>query len=85
MTVAFDLISDLHTDTWTDFDWTGQATSPYCVVAGDVTRDRKTLVDTLTHLGECYPGGVFYIDGNDEHSYYLDDLGSSYQLSLIHI
>lgn len=79
MTVAFDLISDLHTDTWTNFDWTGQATSPYCVVAGDITRDRKTLVDTLTHLGECYPGGVFYIDGNDEHSYYLDDLGSSYQ------
>lgn len=78
MTFAFDLISDLHIETWTNFDWSGQATSPYCVVAGDVSRDRKILVDTLTHLGECYPGGVFYIDGNDEHRYSLDDLGASY-------
>jgi len=79
MTFAFDLISDLHINTWDSFDWTGQATSPYCVVAGDVCRDRTTLVETLTHLGECYPGGVFYIDGNDEHSYYLEDLGNSYK------
>ena len=40
MKFAFDLISDLHIETWPDFDWTGQATSPYCVVAGDVARDR---------------------------------------------
>jgi hypothetical protein len=79
MTFAFDLISDLHVETWDQFDWAGQATSPYCVVAGDVCRDRTVLVDTLTHLGQCYPGGVFYIDGNDEHRYYLDDLDSSYR------
>jgi hypothetical protein len=79
MTFAFDLISDLHVETWNQFNWTGQATSPYCVVAGDVCRDRTLLVDTLTHLGQCYPGGVFYIDGNDEHRYYLDDLDSSYR------
>jgi predicted phosphodiesterase len=83
MTFAFDLISDLHIDTWKDFDWTGQATSPYCVVAGDVTRDRAELLAALEHLGQCYPGGVFYIDGNDEHSYYLDNLGDSYR-SLYH-
>jgi predicted phosphohydrolase len=79
MTFAFDLISDLHVETWDQFNWAGQATSPYCVVAGDVCRDRTLLVDTLTHLGQCYPGGVFYIDGNDEHRYYLDDLDSSYK------
>jgi hypothetical protein len=79
MTFAFDLISDLHVETWDQFNWAGQATSPYCVVAGDVCRDRAVLVDTLTHLGQCYPGGVFYIDGNDEHRYYLDDLDSSYK------
>jgi hypothetical protein len=79
MTFAFDLISDLHLETWDSFDWTAQATSPYCVVAGDVCRDRSLLIDTLTHLGQCYPGGVFYIDGNDEHRYYLADLGESYQ------
>ena len=80
MLFAFDLISDLHVDTWPQpFDWTGQATSPYCVVAGDVCRDRDLLVQTLTHLGQCYPGGVFYIDGNDEHRWYLSDLGESYR------
>lgn len=78
MTFAFDLISDLHIETWDDFDWTGQATSPYCVVAGDVCRDRSVLVDVLTHLGQCY-SAVFYIDGNDEHRYTLEDLGASYQ------
>lgn len=79
MTFAIDLISDLHIETWPDFDWSGQATSPYCIVAGDVCRDRQLLIDTLTHLGQCYPGGVFYIDGNDEHRYFLDNLGESYQ------
>ena len=78
MTFAFDLISDLHVETWDSFDWTGQATSPYCVVAGDVCRDRALLVDALTHLGQCYPGGVFYIDGNDEHRYQLEEIGTSY-------
>jgi predicted phosphodiesterase len=79
MTFAFDLISDLHVETWDSFDWAGQATSPYCVVAGDVARDRQLLLDALTHLGQCYPGGVFYVDGNEEHKDYLDDLGASYQ------
>ena len=79
MNFAFDLISDLHLETWDlPFDWTYQATSPYCVVAGDICRDRELLVEALTHLGQCYPGGVFYVDGNDEHRNYLEDLGSSY-------
>lgn len=78
MQFSFDLISDLHIETWDSFDWTGQATSPYCVVAGDVARDQQVLIDTLTHLGQCYQS-VFYIDGNDEHRYTLDDLGQSYR------
>lgn len=80
MRFSFDLISDLHIETWDQFDWTGQATSPYCVVAGDVCRDPEILRDSLQHLGGCYPGGVFYIDGNDEHRWYLDNLGNSYSL-----
>jgi UDP-2,3-diacylglucosamine pyrophosphatase LpxH len=79
MTFAFDLISDLHVETWDSFDWTGQPTSPYCVVAGDVSRDIDLLANTLEHLSDCY-AGVFYIDGNDEHRYSLDDLGNSYRL-----
>lgn len=78
MTFSFDLISDLHVETWPDFDWAGQATSPYCVVAGDVARDRDILINTLTHLGECYTG-VFYIDGNEEHKNHLENLEESYQ------
>lgn len=78
MQFAFDLISDLHIETWQDFDWTGQATSPFCVVAGDIARDREIVYETLEHLSSCYQA-VFYIDGNDEHRYYLEDLGSSYK------
>jgi hypothetical protein len=67
MSLAFDLISDLHIETWsTEFDWTYQATSPVCIVAGDVCRDQDILVRTLKHLGKCYQA-VFYVDGNDEH------------------
>lgn len=77
MSFAFDLISDLHIETWPDFDWTGQGTSPFCVVAGDIGRDRDTVIKTLKHLGTCYQA-VFYIDGNDEHYYYLDNLSASY-------
>jgi len=77
MSFAFDLISDLHRETWDDFDWTGQATSPYCVLAGDIARDRGLVIDTLTHLSKCYQA-IFYIDGNDEHRYYYADLNDSY-------
>ena len=77
MSLAFDLISDLHIDTWGDFNWEGQATSPVCVVAGDVARDRDTVTRTLRHLSKCYQA-VFYIDGNDEHTEYLENLGVSY-------
>ena len=78
MNFSFDLISDLHVETWDQFDWTGQATAPYCVVVGDVARNRERLLETLDHLGDCYPGGVFYIDGNEEHKDYLDNLSASY-------
>jgi len=51
MKVAFDLISDLHIDTWNEpFDWTGRATSPYAIVAGDIAEDRKLLSDALTNI-----------------------------------
>jgi len=51
MQLAFDLISDLHVDTWdTQFDWSGQPTSPHCVVIGDVCENRNLLYSTLEHL-----------------------------------
>ena len=78
MQFSFDLISDLHVETWDNFDWTAQATSPYCIVAGDIARDPEILAETLEHLGQCYLN-VFYIDGNDEHRWTLDNLGGSYR------
>ena len=79
MQFAFDLISDLHIETWPDsFDWTAQATSPVCIVAGDVCQDQTLLLKTLRHLGTCYRA-VFYIDGNDEHRDHITQLDSSYQ------
>ena len=79
MQISFDLISDLHVDTWPEpFDWTGMSTSVIAVVAGDISRDRTVVVETLKHLGECYRA-VIYIDGNDEHRWRLDNINSSYQ------
>jgi len=78
MTFAFDLISDLHVETWEPLDWHGQATSPVCVVAGDVAKTVDLTVETLQHLSKCYQA-VFYIDGNDEHRWQLNDLDQSYQ------
>ena len=77
MSFAFDLISDLHIESWGDFDWSDRATSAFCVVAGDVARDRELVITALKHLATCYQA-VFYIDGNDEHRYHLDSLHISY-------
>jgi len=74
MKIAFDLISDLHIETWdTEFEWSGQATSPICVVAGDVARDPTVLKTTLEKISKCYKLTIF-IDGNEEHKHNWDDL-----------
>lgn len=73
----FDLISDIHRETWKNFDCEGYPTSQYCIVAGDVARDRTLVIDTLKQLSKLYLG-VFYIDGNDEHKDYAEDLNTSY-------
>jgi hypothetical protein len=79
MSMAFDLISDLHLETWPgEFDWSGQPTSPVCVVAGDISSDPRIVRNCLKHLANCY-AAVFYIDGNDEHTYNFHRIGESYQ------
>jgi predicted phosphodiesterase len=77
MQFSFDLISDLHIDDRPNFDWTGQATSTICIVAGDVGKNRSQTLKTLRHLCSCYQA-VFYIDGNDEHRTQLEFLDVSY-------
>ena len=79
MTLSFDLISDLHVDTWnTKFDWTGMPTSSIAVVAGDISRDQTETIEVLEHLNDCY-NAVLYIDGNSEHRWNLIDLKNSYK------
>ena len=79
MTFTFDLISDLHVDTWPgEFSWESNVTSPYCVVAGDVSQDLDVTAKTLEHLGKCYQA-VFYIDGNHEPEYVLEDAVLSFR------
>ena len=78
MYFAFDLISDLHIDTWPKTDWNMMATSPFCVIAGDVGRDREEVLEFLQHISRYYTA-VFYIDGNDEHRYFYSNTGESYR------
>lgn len=79
MQLTFDLISDLHLETWNEpFDWSGRATSTYAVIAGDVCKDRNKLLNCLTEIGKNYQA-VFYLDGNDEHKNHFDNLTASYR------
>jgi len=63
---GIDLISDLNLTDLDHFDWTGRATSLFCVVAGNVSDDMRVLKTTLQHLGDNYRG-VLFIDGSLEH------------------
>jgi len=77
MTFTFDLISDLHVDAWPSVDWSVMPTSPVCVVAGNISRDRRLVLETLRELGRSYQA-VFYVDGDLEHESHLANLGYSY-------
>ena len=51
MTFTFDLISDLHLETWEEtFDWTGRSTSAHAVVIGDLAKDREQVLRCLDNL-----------------------------------
>jgi len=79
MKIHFDLISDLHVDSWNEeFSWEGKATSPYAVVIGDVSRERTDVRPVLKEIAKHYVM-TMYVDGNDEHRWTLDDLRTSYQ------
>ena len=78
MKIHFDLISDLHIDSWDEtFSWEGKATAPYAVVAGDVSRERADIRPVLEEISKNYLM-TMYVDGNDEHRWGLDNLGESY-------
>ena len=60
--IGFDVISDLNLDPNEYFNWEGKSTSLYCLVAGNVSSDLRTVLQTLGHLNRFYQG-VFYTPG----------------------
>ena len=66
MKIGFDVISDLNLASNASLNWEGKATSLYCIVAGNISSDIKTIHQTLTHLSKFYQG-VFYTLGSLEY------------------
>ena len=64
--IGFDVVSDLNLSPNDSFNWEGKATSLYCLVAGNVSSDSRTIVQTLAHLARFYQG-VFYVPGMLEY------------------
>lgn len=65
MKIGFDLISDLNLSPDDSFNWENKATSLYCLVAGNISSDLRTILLTLNHLAKFYQG-VFYAPGSLE-------------------
>lgn len=66
MKIGFDIISDLNLSPEDSFNWEGKATSLYCLVAGSISSDMRTIALALTNLSHHYQG-VFYIPGSLEY------------------
>lgn len=65
MEIGFDLISDLNLTPGDNFNWEGKATSLYCLIAGNISYDVRTIGLTLMHLSKYYQG-IFYTLGSLE-------------------
>jgi hypothetical protein len=66
MDIGFDIISDLYLTPEESFNWENKATSLYCIVAGNISADSRTIYQTLSHLTKHYQG-VFYVPGPLEY------------------
>jgi hypothetical protein len=66
MNIGFDVISDLYLKPNESFNWEGKATSLYCVIAGNISNDLRTIKQTLLQLTKHYQG-VFYTPGSLEY------------------
>lgn len=66
MNIGFDIISDLNLEPTDEFNWEGKVTSLYCLVAGNISHDTKTIRQVLNNLARFYQG-VFYVAGSLEY------------------
>ena len=64
--IGFDVIGDLHLAPNDHFNWENKATSLYCIIAGNISSDLRTIMQTLSHLSRFYQG-VFYVPGPLEY------------------
>jgi hypothetical protein len=62
MEIGFDLISDLDLDPEDSFNWENKSTSLYCIIAGNISYDLRTVFQVLSHLSKFYQG-IFYVPG----------------------
>lgn len=65
--IGFDVISDLNLGPNDSFNWENKATSLYCIVAGNISSNYRTIRQTLTHLSKFYQA-IFYVPGTLEYS-----------------
>jgi hypothetical protein len=66
MHVGFDIIGDLYLEPNESFNWENKATSLYCLVAGNISSDLRTVLQTLLHLSKFYQC-IFYTPGPLEY------------------
>lgn len=67
MNINFDVISDLNLTPDDSFNWENKPTSLYCIIAGNVSSDVRTISIIIGHLSKLYQG-VFYTPGYLEYS-----------------
>jgi hypothetical protein len=66
MEIGFDVINDLCLGPEDTFKWINKATSLYCIVAGNISSDTRTIIHTLSHISKQYIN-VFYVPGTLEY------------------
>jgi hypothetical protein len=64
--IGFDIISDLNLNPNDSFNWENKATSLYCIVAGNISSNIRTVIQVLLHLSTKYQG-VFFAPGRLEY------------------
>lgn len=80
--IGFDLISDLYLDPEESFNWEGKNTSLYCIVAGNISSNMRTVYQTLAHLSKFYQG-IFFVPGLLEYKDSIDPDLRSQELVLL--
>lgn len=72
--IGFDVISDLVLSPNDSFNWENKASSLYCILAGNVSSEVRTVAQVLVHLSKYYQC-VFYVPGELEYET-ADDIAS---------